>query len=78
VKSDGVGGVAVRAVSRGARGPVWTHCAPLVGGYGCTWSCWLLADPTKESRPTVTIRYASHQAPCLGIATGRHVRGEGR
>jgi len=36
-----------------------------------------LADPTKESRPTVTVRYASHQAPCLGIATGRHVRGDG-
>jgi hypothetical protein len=36
-----------------------------------------LADPTKESRPTVTVRYAGHQAPCLGIATGRRVRGDG-
>jgi len=35
------------------------------------------ADPTKESRPTVTIRYASHQAPRLGTATGRCVRKEG-
>src|SRR5262249_3547544 len=35
------------------------------------------ADPTKESRPFVTIRYASHQAPRLGIATSRRVRKEG-
>jgi hypothetical protein len=29
VEGDGVGGVAVGAVSWWARGPVWTHCAPL-------------------------------------------------
>jgi ATP/maltotriose-dependent transcriptional regulator MalT len=30
VKDDSAGGAAVRAVSRRARGPVWTHCAPPV------------------------------------------------
>ncbi len=30
VKGDDAGGVAVRALSRGAGGPVWTHYAPLI------------------------------------------------
>jgi hypothetical protein len=33
VEGNGVGGVAVRFIRRWARGPVWTHCAPLALGY---------------------------------------------
>jgi hypothetical protein len=62
VKGDGVRGVAVRAVSRGARGLVWTHCAPLVWGCGCTWSCEAAA----------ALRAGSAKKVRAGVAVGRH------
>src|SRR5262249_38606579 len=39
VEGDGAGGVAVPVVSRGARGLVGTHGAPLLWGCRCSGSC---------------------------------------
>lgn len=58
---DSVGGVAVRAVSRRARGVVWTHCAPLV------WAADVLGlvDPVVfGAGPAKTVR--------TGVRCGRH------
>jgi hypothetical protein len=45
VKGDGVGGIAIPVVSRGARGSVWTNRVPLVRGVRM-----YLADPGAGAR----------------------------